>query len=62
VLKTLNIGYNKIGDEGAAAIAEALRGNGVLKSTRGCDAFGRRGEGSDLGCGERAGRDFELRV
>ena len=32
VLTDLNLGDNDIRDEGAAAIAEALRGNGVLKS------------------------------
>jgi len=30
VLTTLNLDNNNIRDEGAAAIAEALRGNGVL--------------------------------
>ena len=30
MLKNLYMGYNDIGDEGAAAIAEALRGNEVL--------------------------------
>ena len=32
MLKTLNIGNNNIGPKGVAAIAEALRGNGVLTS------------------------------
>ena len=32
MLKTLNLRRNNIGDEGATAIGEALRGNGVLKS------------------------------
>ena len=43
--------------EGAIAIAEVLHVNGVLKST-----WATRGTGSDLGCGERAGRGFELRM
>ena len=30
MLTNLNLGDNEISDEGAAAIAEALRGNGVL--------------------------------
>ena len=30
VLTNLNLGWNRIGAEGATAIAEALRGNGVL--------------------------------
>ena len=32
VLKSLDVCYNKIGDEGAKALASALRVNGVLKN------------------------------
>ena len=32
VLTTLNLRFNRIGDEGAVALGDALRGNGVLKT------------------------------
>jgi len=58
VLKTLNLNFNKIGVEGAKAIGKALEVNGVLieKHRPLRQQFGRRGEGSDSRCGERAGR------
>ena len=58
-MTTLWLGDNNIGDEGAKAIGGALADNRVLKSINleyNSFCLGRRGEGSDLGCGERAGR------
>ena len=46
MLKTLNLRRNNIGDEGATAIGEALRGNGVLNNIDLCyNDLGDEGKG-----------------
>jgi len=58
VLTELDLSFNGIDDAGALALASALRVNGVLKSINlEYTNLGDEGkQGSDSGCGERAGR------
>ena len=62
VLTELRLGWNKIGDEGAAALASALRVNGVLKHLYiGGNDFG--DEGKKAIQGAVSGREgFELEM